>query len=91
MDIIEKLWEAACSGDIDTLKQYYRRESQVINVRYIKFGKEHSLIMGAFRNNQFETVDYLVSVGETVTVEEKEEMETELKRIKYMEILTQSK
>ena len=91
MEIIEKLWEAACSGDIDTLKHYYGVESNVINARYLKFGKEHSLIMGAFRNDQFETVDYLVSVGGTVTEEEKEEMETELKRVKYMEILTQLK
>lgn len=91
METIEKLWEAACSGDVDTLKQYYRRESQVINARYLKFGKEHSLVMGAFRNNQFETVDYLVNVGETMTEEEKEEMETELKRVRYMKILTQLK
>ena len=91
METTEKLWEAACSGDIETLKQYYRVEAKKINVRYSKFGKEHSLIMGAFRNNQYEVVDYLISVGETVTAEEKEEMETELKRVRYMEILTQLK
>lgn len=26
MDMIEKLWEAACSGDIDTLSNYYERK-----------------------------------------------------------------
>ena len=37
--------------------------------------------MGALRNNQFETVEYLISVGETITDEEKEQILTELKRI----------
>lgn len=88
MEIIEKLWEAACSGDINILKQYYKIAE---NMRYQKFGKEHSFIMGAFRNNQWEIIDYLLSIGETITREEKEEIQTELNRIKYMEILSQLK
>ena len=85
---IEELWEAACSGNIERLKEYYRYESDIINRRYVKFGREHSLIMGAFRNNQFETIDYLINVGETITEQEKEEMRLELKKNQYMNMLS---
>ena len=75
-----KLWEYACNGDIEKLKKYYSEHNET-NRRYCRFNKEHSLIMGALRNNQFETVEYLISVGETITDEEKEQILTELKRI----------
>ena len=84
---IEKLWEAACSGDMETLKEYYEKGEGILNIRYEKFGNFHSLIMGAFRNNQFETVEYLLSVGESVTYKEKEEIQRELKRIEIMQKL----
>lgn len=87
MEMIEILWGAACSGDIKTLKRYYESKSSLKNIRYLKLGEEISLIMGAYRNNQWETIDYLISVGETVTEEEKEDMHRELNRIKYMKIL----
>ena len=88
MEMIEILWGAACSGDVKTLKRYYESRSSLKNIRYLKLGEEISLIMGAYRNNQWETIDYLISVGETVTEEEKEDMQRELNRIKYMENLT---
>lgn len=88
MKRIEKLWESACSGDIKVLEKYYKTAE---NMRYLKFGKEHSLIMGAFRNNQWKVIDYLLSIGESITQEEKEEIHTELNRVKYMEILDQLK
>lgn len=75
-----KLWGYACNGDIEKLKKYYSEHNET-NRRYCRFNKEHSLIMGALRNNQFETVEYLISVGETITDEEKEQILTELKRI----------
>lgn len=84
---IEKLWEAACSGNIMELKNYYEDGEGILNIRYEKFGNFHSLIMGAFRNNQFETVEYLLSVGESVTYKEKEEIQRELKRIEIMQKL----
>ena len=90
METIEKLWEAACNGDIDTLSNYYERKKDTIPIRYQKFGSEHSLIMGAFRNNQWKAVDYLISVGATITEDEKKEIQTELNRIKYMEILSKN-
>lgn len=89
MEIIEKiLWDAACSGNIYILERYYKTAE---NIRYQKFGREHSLIMGAFRNSQWKVIDYLLSIGESITQEEKEEISTELNRIKYMKILEQLK
>lgn len=86
---IEKLFMAACAGDMPTLKEYYSANGKK-NLRYKKFGKENSLIMGAFRNNQWKTLDYLISVGATITEDEKKEIQTELNRIKYMKIISQN-
>lgn len=77
---IEMLWEYACCGDIDSLRIYYENGGET-NRRYFAFGGEHSLIMGAYRNNQFETVEYMLSVGETVTQIEKNEFNIELQKI----------
>lgn len=72
--IIYILWSAACSGEIDILKAYYENGGKV-GREYFKFGIAHSLIAGALRNGNFETVDYLLSVGETVSGEsERREM-----------------
>jgi hypothetical protein len=62
------LWSAACSGEIDILKAYYENGGKV-GREYFKFGISHSLIAGALRNRNYETVDYLLSVGETVSGE----------------------
>jgi len=67
MTDINKLWEYACDGNIEELRKYYDNGGS-INNRYIKFGEGHSLIMGAFRNNHFDTVEYLMSVGERTDV-----------------------
>lgn len=71
--IYETLWNAVCSGDMDVLKAYFENGGER-NRRYRRFGKSHSLIAGAFRNGNFETVSYLQSVGETVKENEKTEM-----------------
>ena len=44
---INELWEYACSGNIEKLKEYYENGGSVNN-RYSKFGVGHSLIMGHF-------------------------------------------
>ena len=80
-DPIKTLWMLACSGNIKELKKYFSSEDMVLNRRYHKLGKENSLIMGAFRNGEFDTVEYLLSVGETVTSEEEKEILYELRRI----------
>lgn len=70
---INALWIAACSGDLDTLRSYYSGVCE-INRRYHKFGSDHSLIAGAYRNNQMETVDFLLDMGETIMEHERKEL-----------------
>ena len=77
---IEMLWEYACCGDVESLKSYYENGGEP-NRRYYAFGGEHSLLMGAFRNNQFEAVEYMLSMGETATQTEKNEFNRELQKI----------
>ena len=90
MTDINKLWEHACSGNIEELKKYYDNGGSVNN-RYIKFGEGHSLIMGAFRNNQFDTVEYLMSVGEEISPKEYEEIQTEMRKLDIMQKLVEQK
>ena len=70
---LEKLWEAACSGDLETLKKYYDNGGEP-NQRYYRFNTHHSLIAGAYRNKQMEVVRYLYEVGERPEEHEKEEV-----------------
>lgn len=70
---IDELWIAACSGDLTTLRSYYSGVCE-INRRYHKFGSDHSLIAGAYRNNQMETVDFLLDMGETIMDHERKEL-----------------
>lgn len=90
MTDINKLWEHACSGNIEELKKYYDNGGSVNN-RYFKFGEGHSLIMGAFRNNQFDTVEYLMSVGEELSQKEYEELQTEMRKQNIMQRLVEQK
>lgn len=76
------LWNAACSGDLNTLRSYYSGACK-LNRRYHKFGSDHSLIAGAYRNNQIETVDFLLDMGETVMEHER----TELKEVYYRSVV----
>lgn len=87
---IEDLWTWACSGDIDKLKSFYDNGGS-INNRYFRFGESHSLIMGAFRNNQFDTVEYLMSVGEELTQKEYDEIHTEMQKQDIMQRLVEQK
>ena len=89
MTDINKLWEHACSGNIEELKKYYDNGGS-INNRYIKFGEGHSLIMGAFRNNQFDTVEYLMSEGEELSPKEFKEIQTEMRKMEIMHKLVES-
>lgn len=84
---IEKLFSYACSGDIDKLKEYYQSGEAAIGRTFHQFGKEHSLVMGAFRNDQFETVKFLLEMGEVPTSEEKEQIKRELMRWELMKLM----
>ncbi len=70
---IDELWMAACSGDIETLREYYGNGGKE-NRRYNKFLVNHSLIAGAYRNGQIETVKYLYSIGEIPEAHEMDEI-----------------
>ena len=72
---IDELWTAACSGDLQTLQNYYNAGGEP-NRRYERFGKKHSLIVGACRNGYMAIVDYLYSWGEKPLPYEEEEILT---------------
>ena len=82
----EQLFGLACSGNIKALEDYWNGEGD-LSVTYQKFGKEHSLIMGAFRNQQYDTVRWLKNHGCRLTHEELDEINMEYLRIKTIELL----
>ena len=65
----EKLFSYACNGNIKALKNYYDKGGKP-NRRMHRFNTEASLIMGALRNHQFDTVKFLMANGEKITEEE---------------------
>lgn len=67
------MWKYVCNGEINNVKRYYSQGWEV-NKRYTAFGKNHSLIAGAYRNKQHGMVDYLMNIGETITDEERTEI-----------------
>ena len=78
MERIEELFGYACSGNIEKLKEYYETGGTVGNC-INKLWNDHSLIMGAFRNDQFDTVEYLLEVGEKPTPKEQEEIRKQIR------------
>ncbi len=80
---MENLWIAACSGDNDELEKYYENGGE-INRRYSKFGKSHSLIAGAYRNGNLDTVELLQKYGETPEEHERDE----LKELYYRAVMS---
>lgn len=69
----EKLFELACAGETETLKRLYQN-GQRLDVTYEKFGKEHSLIMGAFRSQQWDMARWLLVSGAKLTLAEQAEI-----------------
>ena len=82
-NIEEKIWSAVCSGDTqflsDNKEHWYHKF-----VTHSAFGKEHSLIMGALRNQQYITVFYLLANDEIVLSHERVEYEASIES--YMNI-----
>ena len=87
MTDIKELWDYACSGNTDALRKYYD-DGGSLNNRYFMFGEAHSLLMGAFRNNHYDTVEYLLSEGEELTQKECAEFLTEMRRQELIERMT---
>lgn len=82
----EQLFGLACSGNIKALREYWEGEGD-LNVTYVRLGKEHSLIMGAFRNQQYDTVRWLKNHGCRLTQDEQDETNMEYMRVKTIELL----
>lgn len=71
-DELENLWTAVCCNDIEFMKNYYENGGTP-NKRYNSFGDNHSLIMGALRNKNYNMVELLIQNGETLLVGEIDE------------------
>ncbi len=80
----EKLFELACAGEIETLRGLYQN-GQRLDVTHEKFGKEHSLIMGAFRNRQWDTARWLLGSGAKLTLEERAEINDRYQEMRLIE------
>lgn len=83
----EELFGLACSGSIQVLEEYYK-EGGDLNVTYSSFGSEHSLIMGAFRNQEYGTARRLKSLGCKLTKEEQHEIDLECIKIQTIQALS---
>ena len=82
----EQLFGLACSGNIKALEEYWNGEGN-LNITYEKFGMEHSLIMGAFRNRQYDTVRWLKNHGCKLTDHEQDEINQKYLEMKAIESL----
>lgn len=80
----EKLFELACAGEIETLRGLYQN-GQRLDVTHEKFGEEHSLIMGAFRNRQWDTARWLLGSGAKLTLEEWAEINDRYQEMRLIE------
>lgn len=88
-DKINFLWELACTGETEKLKNLFDDYDSMLNVRYKLFGKSHSLIMGAYRNRCLDTVEMLITEGGTIEPDEIEEIISYIntQRLRIMENL----
>ena len=71
-----KAWWAACTGNVQELKECFEGSmaQYVKGMAYEGFGRLHSLIAGAYRNGNMDAVRYLLSIGEKPLPEEVEEI-----------------
>ena len=85
-NITDELWHAVCNDDIEAVRKYYESGGEK-NRRTYRFNREHSLIMGAYRNKNWDMVKFLIDNGETVTDEEKEELLEPLRQLELVRML----
>ena len=75
----DDIWTVVCMGDLENVKRLVK-DYETANKRYNAFGMDHSLIMGAARNNEPEVVSYLIRVGGTIEPSETAEFATFVKK-----------
>ena len=83
---IEELWSAACTGDNETLSDYYADGGEK-NRRYYSLFAHHSLLAAACRNGNMDTVDLLLENGEKLMEHER----YELREVYYREVVRTAK
>lgn len=81
----QKLFELACAGNTEALAELYKNGCSM-DAAYYKFGEPHSLVMGAYRNRQWDTVRWLLKHGAKLTDTEQEEVNN---RYMEMELLSE--
>lgn len=86
----ELVWSAVCSNNQDLVSKLFSDGSIKPNTRYERFGNNNSLIMGALRNNNFDMVDFLKSLGETILKSELEEYKSIMAKRNYSDDVTDS-
>lgn len=89
-DILDNMWTAVCSNDLNYVKNAFNKDMIKPNTRYQTGTGKHSLIMGALRNNNFEMVDLLKSFGEKIQKSELEEYKNIMSSREYEDDLTKS-
>jgi acylphosphatase len=87
-DMLENMWTAVCSNDLNYVKNAYNKNLIQPNTRYTTGSGRHSLIMGALRNKNYEMVDLLKSFGEKITKSELEEYKNEMAKRTYEDDVT---
>ena len=89
-DMIENMWTAVCCNDIIYVQNAYNKHLIEPGKRYKAFGKDHSLIMGALRNNNYDMADLLKSFGETIRKDEVDEYKNIMAKRVYEDELTKT-
>lgn len=81
---VNELFGMACTGDIRELEEYWNDNGN-LNIKYEKFGQCHSLVMGAYRNKQYDTVNWLLEHGTKLNEHEQEEVNDKYYRLVMLE------
>ena len=79
---MEGIWGAVCGTETPGRKAFIDKyfTNHKPNRRYHRFDADNSLIMGALRNRNYNTVKQLMSYGETVLDDEKDEFDRLMKK-----------
>jgi hypothetical protein len=75
---VDKVWGAVCSNRQDYMRKGLESGRIDPNVRYHKFGRDHSYIMGALRNNNKDMVKLLQDNGGTILDDERDEFDSRM-------------
>lgn len=89
-DIKEDIWTAVCCGDNKFIENAFNKSLIKANTRHHQFDADSSLIMGALRNKNYDTVEVLKSFGETILKDEVSEYKKIMAEKTYEDDVTKS-